>query len=390
MSAKLEKTRTPGVYRRGSRYVVPYRANGRQHWETVSTEAQARRLKAARTTDIERGEFQAASKVTLHAYALEWVHRYQGRGRRGFREETRNEYRRLLTMHILPEIPERQRITDITPLQVAQIVGRLCEQIESDRTVRNILTPFRACLATAVREGLIRSNPAREIDLPARANVQIDDDDGPVKAMTRSELSTLLAIIPARSRLPFQVLASTGLRISELRALEWRHVQLDGSKPCVRIRQAYVRGRLGPPKSQHGRRDVPIPHSLVIALREHRAGATDGEPVFAGRGGARLDADHLRSQVLAPAAEEAGIPWVGFHAFRHTCASMLFADGRNAVQVQRWLGHHSPAFTLATYVHLLDSGVGDALEILPSGGEGPDGTVSTGSLPEALTYGGVG
>jgi hypothetical protein len=32
---------------------------------------------------------------------------------------------------------------------------------------------------------------------------------------------------------------------------------------------------------------------------------------------------------------------------------MLFRHGLNAKQVQVWLGHHSPAFTLATYVHLL-------------------------------------
>jgi integrase len=40
---------------------------------------------------------------------------------------------------------------------------------------------------------------------------------------------------------------------------------------------------------------------------------------------------------------------------------MLFAEGRNAVQVQRWLGHHSAAFTLATYVHLLDEDMGQPL-----------------------------
>jgi integrase len=50
--------------------------------------------------------------------------------------------------------------------------------------------------------------------------------------------------------------------------------------------------------------------------------------------------------------------------FRHTCASILFAEGRNAVQVQRWLGHHSAAFTLATYVHLLDGDLGEPLAIL--------------------------
>jgi integrase len=55
--------------------------------------------------------------------------------------------------------------------------------------------------------------------------------------------------------------------------------------------------------------------------------------------------------------------WVGFHTFRHTCTSLLFASGRNAVQVQRWLGHHSAAFTLSCYVHLLDGDLGEALSL---------------------------
>jgi integrase len=43
---------------------------------------------------------------------------------------------------------------------------------------------------------------------------------------------------------------------------------------------------------------------------------------------------------------------------RHTCASRLFAQGRNAMQVQRWLRHQSTAFTLSVYVHLLDDDLG--------------------------------
>jgi hypothetical protein len=31
--------------------------------------------------------------------------------------------------------------------------------------------------------------------------------------------------------------------------------------------------------------------------------------------------------------------------------------------VQRWLGHHSPAFTLSTYVYLLDGHIGEPLVI---------------------------
>lgn len=39
---------------------------------------------------------------------------------------------------------------------------------------------------------------------------------------------------------------------------------------------------------------------------------------------------------------------------------MLFEAGRNVKQVQAWLGHAGPGFTLKTYIHLMDSGVGSA------------------------------
>ena len=77
--------------------------------------------------------------------------------------------------------------------------------------------------------------------------------------------------------------------------------------------------------------------------------------------GTAMDDGNLRHRTLKPAAEEAGVGWAGFHTFRHTCASMLIADGRNIVQVSRWLGHHSPSFTLDVYAHLMDEGVGEAL-----------------------------
>lgn len=64
-----------------------------------------------------------------------------------------------------------------------------------------------------------------------------------------------------------------------------------------------------------------------------------------------------------------------FHTFRHTVASRLFAEGRNILQVQRWLGHHSPSFTLDTYVHLLDKDLGRPLKRLrveQKPGQGPE------------------
>jgi integrase len=75
--------------------------------------------------------------------------------------------------------------------------------------------------------------------------------------------------------------------------------------------------------------------------------------VFTSKTNGYLDDSNVRSRVLKPAAKRAGEPWIGFHTLRHTCATTLFRHGLNAKQVQLWLGHHSPAFTLATYVHLL-------------------------------------
>lgn len=87
--------------------------------------------------------------------------------------------------------------------------------------------------------------------------------------------------------------------------------------------------------------------------------------------------------------------WAGFHTLRHTCATILFRHGANAKQVQMWLGHHSPSFTLATYVHLLPDDLPepdflDGLTATPGETEtgaievrAPNKVVSSDEVPEA-------
>lgn len=100
---------------------------------------------------------------------------------------------------------------------------------------------------------------------------------------------------------------------------------------------------------------------MAERLRTKRAVSRhDDAPVFATTAGTELNRANLASRILKPAARTAGVPWMSFHSLRHTCASMLFAQGRNVKQVAEWLGHADPAFTLRTYVHLLDDGVGSA------------------------------
>jgi integrase len=67
--------------------------------------------------------------------------------------------------------------------------------------------------------------------------------------------------------------------------------------------------------------------------------------------------------VLDVAAERAGLTGVGFHTLRHTCASILIESGLSPLRLQRWMGHHSAAFTLETYGHLIDGDFGPALDL---------------------------
>jgi integrase len=357
-------------------------AEGRQRQESARTLDEARNIRAARTAAVATGEFHPASRVKLREYALEWIERYQGRGRRGFRESTREDYRRDLRRYVLPYLDGklRRRIEQVTPRDVAAFVGWLCDEREqgrylADATVRRILSPLRALMGSAVAEGVIRSNPTTGVALPARdeqraIDAGTDGDEPEVKALTTDELAAFLAVCPPRWQTFFRLLAATGLRVSEAFALRWRDAALDGSAPHVRVRRAYVRGRFGPPKSKYGKRAVPIDFALVRELRERRKASEwpeDDDLIFPALNGEPLRQENVRRRVLEPTAQEAGVPWAGFHAFRHTCATRLFAEGRNAVQVQRWLGHHSPAFTLSRYVGLLDGDMGAALDSAPEG-----------------------
>jgi hypothetical protein len=111
----------------------------------------------------------------------------------------------------------------------------------------------------------------------------------------------------------------------------------------------------------------------VVIRREFHVGllVDDVEGlVFPSEAGTVIDSSNLMERVLKKAGREAGVPWVGFHTFRHSCAPMLFRAGWNAKQVQMHMGHHSPAFTLATYVHFLDDDLpsADFLDGVTGGG----------------------
>jgi len=139
----------------------------------------------------------------------------------------------------------------------------------------------------------------------------------------------------------------------------WADVDIDAQR--LHVRRRLYHG-VDAPKSRYGRRDIPLTPHMLNALQQRRRSsnyAEDDEPVFATRAGTPLDYACVYNRVFKPAARRAGAPWAAFHTLRPTCAAMLFRNGLNAKQVQMWLGHHSPAFTLAVYVHLLPDDLPD-------------------------------
>ena len=356
---RLVPTRHPGVFRRGSRYVVRFRdAQGRQRQRSARTLAEARALQAALLGDVARGDYRALSRTTFAEYATTWCETYNGRTGRGIRPATLADYRRDLERWAVPWFG-RQRLSEIEPRDVKRFARHLADAGLSPATVRNMMAPVRALFATAVEEGLIRHNPASGIRLPARRSV--DETDGAhVRALTPDELARLVEATPPEWRLLIRFIAYTGLRIGEVVALRWSDVDLAGGR--IHVSRRLYRDTYDAPKSAYGRRDVPISDTLASDLLAHRASAVhagDGDLVWPTRNGTPHKRENLSRRVLKPAAERGGVPWAGFHTLRHTCATMLFRAGATPKQVQIVLGHHSPAFTLATYVHLLPDDLPD-------------------------------
>ncbi len=355
MATSLEKTRTPGIYRRGSRYVVTWRHRGQQHKSFHRTYEEAREAKAQR----QAGDSRPAARVGLVAYFEEWIETYAGRTSRGFSETSREEYRRVMKVHVVKKW-RTWKLAEVEPADVRELLGTLRRSGVSTTEIRKTRSTLSVMFATAVEDGVLGSNPAHGARIPAQLDIEEVDPDG-ARALTREELGLMLAAIPDRWRLFYELLTHTGLRISEAVGLTWEHVDL-GETSRLQVREQVYRGKRRKLKSAAARRDIPLSKAMAARLLAHRRDTYGGPkaPVFPSPTGVALPPPNLARDVLHPAREAAGLPWVHHHTFRHTCASLLFEEGRNIKQVADWLGHADPAFCLRTYISLMDAGVGDA------------------------------
>lgn len=134
--------------------------------------------------------------------------------------------------------------------------------------------------------------------------------------------------------------ALLGLRIGEIRGLEWR--DLDLAQGMATIRRQRLGAHVYPLKTAHSARTVPMPPALVDALTAWRQVAPDPVRVFTAT--ARTVAARLRAYT-----DQLHLPRISPHALRHGFATYMLHAGVDAVTVSHLLGHADVAFTLKTY-----------------------------------------
>ncbi len=163
-----------------------------------------------------------------------------------------------------------------------------------------------------------------------------------------------------RDRLVLLTLAMTGLRRSELIALNWGDVTLEGPRPSLLVR----RGKGGKPRRQ------PLPSQLAAALASSRSqhSPSASDPVFVGLGGARLQPTILAG-IIRRATARAGISkHVTAHTLRHTAATWLRQATGDTRLVAEYLGH-ADLSTVSRYAHVASAELHTAAQALADGPE---------------------
>ena len=177
--------------------------------------------------------------------------------------------------------------------------------------------------------------------------------------VTPQEAWDIICRMKPFTRLLTLLIAVTGLRIGEVLALKWEHV--DWSKFRIRVISNFVRGRFGEPKSAASKKPVVL-HPQVMGLlqnwRDTTTYAGDQNFIFAsarlkGKGPRMpnmLVEDHLR-----PAAEKVieishGHRF-GFHNLRHALTSFLVEIGTDPKTIQDMLRWADPSILFKVYAH---------------------------------------
>ena len=303
--------------------------------QTFGTKADANAWLSSVETDVARGQFidPAKGTVTFGAYAREWMQH-----KANLQPRTRETYESQLW-----SILEKFERVPLGRLDAPTIRKWHAELLRSGRhanTVAKIYRLFRSILATAVEDGLLRSNPCH---IKRASNEVIIERPG----LTPEDVHKVANAIEPRFFALVWTAALTGLRFGELTGLARRHVNLEARTVEVERSLGFVRGKgaqVGPPKTPAAYRVVTIPTSgaaILAAHLEQYSGPDQEDLVFTSVTGVPL-----LNRYFAPAwhrAKEASgtDADVRFHDLRHFAGTIAATSGASLKEIKARMGQAS-------------------------------------------------
>lgn len=351
------------------------RGERRQRSQRFDTRTAARHWLTERLAEVGSGQVSDAGALTVGAYLGDWL---GSLGIADLEAATLSWYRSAVERHIVPSLGH-VRLDKLTPVLIESFLAERAINGRLDGTgplgassVRRLSVTLHKALDDAVRKGMLRINPA---DLAKSPKVPVVDVTADV--WTPGQLVSFIeATRGDRLAAMWRTGAMTGLRRSELCALQWGDIDLDHGRLSVRRARVVVDGRIvvKGPKTARSRRSVDLDAGTVAALKEWRRAQLEerlragsaweaGEWVAADEIGAPLNPDWVtrRFHVLADAA---GLRRITVKQLRHSHATALLAAGESPKVVQERLGHSSIQVTLDIYTAVLPNMQRDAIERL--------------------------
>ena len=299
------------------------------------------------------------SSLKLSSWLSEWMDKYND----NLSPTTKSGYRHQITKRINPYIGNAP-ISTLKCGHIQSWINTLAHQGLSGKTIKNSFLNVNSALEKAKDLGMIPQNPCVHVVLPTIKKYQ-------AQVYTLREVKQTLAL--AKNTDMYFLLAIEfylGLRKGEVAELKWSDVDLkEGLVHITRSRVECDEGIvIKSTKSEAGIRSIPLSDEMLkIFKNEYTKHLEDCK---------RKDftnTDYVICKQSGEAYVPASIPqrWdrfrdsnnlkkIRFHDLRHTCATLMIANGIPAKTVQTWLGHADIQVTLNTYTHCLPSMKEDA------------------------------
>lgn len=252
-----------------------------------------------------------------------------------------------------------KKAKDIQKRNIDLLVLEMKKNDLSNKSINNILGFLFSVFHYGIKNKWIYDNPVINVDKLPKTTKKL-------KFLTEFEVKKFISIIqqfPITRYAPLLTALYTGMRISELLALEWSDIDFETN--TILVDKQFYRGKLQSTKTLSSIRRISAPYVVIDVLKQLKSSnQIESNIVFCGTTGYYLDQHKFVDNWFKKAVKELGKEDFNFHALRHTYATLLLSNSVSIKFVQEQLGHSTAQTTLNVYSHVLPSVNKKAMNLL--------------------------